>query len=160
MGQIYFRISLFDVLSVGKIMYIFFKKQHGLVHLTKFHLERAASVNVRAPHLIISKDIARPLTMPLPVRRTEFRPQEFTPNFVLPVTHEMYIQPYLKYCLESNSYTFESNASRPQIFDNLISIRNVCNSATSLTVDTLRLLVYHTVNHFRSRSWRSLNLDF
>jgi len=45
--------------------------------------------------------------MPLPVRRTEFRPQKFTPNFVLPVTHEMYIQPYLKYCLESNSYTFE-----------------------------------------------------
>jgi len=112
MGQIYFRISLFDVLSVGKIMYIFFKKQHGLVHLTKFHLETAASVNGRAPHLIISKDIARPLTIPLPVRRTEFRPQEFTPNFVLPVTHEMYIQPYLKYCLESNSYTFESNASR------------------------------------------------
>ena len=54
--------------------------------------------------------------MLLPVRRTEFIPQEFTPNFVLPLTHEMCIQPYLSYCLETNSYTFQSNASRLQAY--------------------------------------------
>ena len=86
------------------------------MHLTKFHLERVALVSGRPPHLITSKVIARPLTILLPFRRMEFRPQEFTLNFVIPVTHEMCIQPYLSYCLESNSYTLESNASRLQAY--------------------------------------------
>lgn len=112
MAQIFFRISLFDVLSLDKIMYIFLNKWHCDLHLIKFHLETVASVSGRSPHLLISKVIARPLTTLLPVRRTEFRPKEFTSNFVLQMTHEMCVQPYVNYCLDSNSYTFASNVSR------------------------------------------------
>jgi hypothetical protein len=83
MEQIFFQISFF------------LNKRHRVSHLTKFHLETVASVSGRPPHLIISKVIPGPLKTLLPVRRAEFRPQELTPNFGLPVTHEICGEPYL-----------------------------------------------------------------